>query len=113
MAEERFGDVVLGQAPRRREEAEREVPQGVAVIKAVTTVTNSNVTLWTVTDNKFLKLKDFGVCNISGANITITVYVGKVCSAAILIYSVICYLGCSGVNSCISIITVRSTRDGC
>ncbi len=73
MAEQR--PVMLGLNPRQRFESERDATQRIPVIKAVTTVTNSNVTLWTVTANKFLKLNDFSVCNISGTNITITVYV--------------------------------------
>jgi len=67
--------IMLGLQQRQRQEDEVTTPRRVAVIKAVTTVTNSNVTLWTVTANKFLKLNDFSVCNISGVNITITVYV--------------------------------------
>ncbi len=87
MAEQR--PVMLGQAPRQRQELEREPTLRIPVIKAVTTVTNSNVTLWTVTANKFLKLNDFSVCNISGTTITITVYVvpsGGSASAANKVY---------------------------
>ena len=66
--------IMTGQNPRQRQERERTVPFRSPVIKAVTNVTNSNVTLWTVTADKFLTIKDFGVCNISGTSIEITVY---------------------------------------
>jgi len=69
--------VMLGQNTRQREERERVTPDSIPVIKAVTNVTNSNVTLWTVTTDpdKFLYIEDFGVCNISGVAIKITVYI--------------------------------------
>jgi len=63
-----------GLNPRTRQEDERVKPDRVPVIKAVTNVTTSDVTLWTVTANKFLFIKDFGVCNIAGVTIAITVY---------------------------------------
>ena len=66
--------VLMGQSVRQREEREVVTPERVPVIQPVTTVTNSNVTLWTVTADKFLKLSDIGVCNISGVAIAITVY---------------------------------------
>lgn len=67
--------VMLGQNPRQRQESERTTPLRVPVIKAVTNITSAgNTTLWTVTDNKFMFVSDFGVCNIAGATIGVTVY---------------------------------------
>lgn len=69
--------VMQGQSQRQREEREVPIAQRSAVIKAVTNVTNSNVTLWTVTLDpaKYLYVRDIGVCNISGVTIAVTVYV--------------------------------------
>ena len=65
-----------GQGTRRqRQEQERLPADRVAVVKAVTNVTTSDVTLHTVTADKYFFVKDFGVCNIAGATIAITVYV--------------------------------------
>lgn len=65
----------FGQQSRSRDEQERVVSDAKPVSKEVTTVTNSNVTLWTVTADNFLFIEDFGVCNIDGGAITITVYI--------------------------------------
>jgi hypothetical protein len=67
--------IMGGQNPRQIDERQPTTPLRAPVIKAVTNVTNGNTTLWTVTADKFLFIRDFGVCNIAGANITITVYV--------------------------------------
>jgi hypothetical protein len=67
--------IMTGQAPRQRQEQERAAPLRAPVIKAVTTVTNSNVTLWTVSADKFFYLKHASVCNIAGAAITFTLHV--------------------------------------
>lgn len=64
-----------GQVGRQRFESERPIPGRIPVIKAVTNVTNSNVTLWTVTANKFLYIQKFTVCNIAAGAIAVTVYV--------------------------------------
>jgi len=64
-----------GMNTRQRQEQERRPAERVAVVKAVTNVTTSDVTLHTVTADKYMFVKDFGVCNISGATIAITVYV--------------------------------------
>lgn len=60
---------------RQRQEQERQAPLRIPISLAVTNVTNSNSVLWTVTDGKFLYVQDFGVCNIAGATIAVTVYV--------------------------------------
>lgn len=65
----------FGQQSRSRDEQERVVSDAKPISKEVTTVTNSNVTLWTVTADNFLFIEDFGVCNIDGGAITITVYI--------------------------------------
>ncbi len=64
-----------GLTQRQRQETERGTLLQVPIAKAVTNVTTSNVTLWTVSDGKFLYIQDFGVCNIAGATIAVTVYV--------------------------------------
>lgn len=60
---------------RQRQEQERQAPLRIPVSLDVTNVGNSNVTLWTVTDGKFLYVEDIGVCNISGGALAVTVYV--------------------------------------
>ena len=64
-----------GPTSRQRQEVEPGPLLRLPIVKAVTNVTNSNVTLWTVTAGKFLYVQDFGVCNIAGATIAVTVYV--------------------------------------
>ena len=60
---------------RQRQEQERPTLLRIPLFIAPQTVTTSNVTLHTVTAGKFFYCQDFGVCNIAGATIAITVYV--------------------------------------
>jgi len=60
---------------RSRDEKEFVPSDAKPVSKEITPVTNSNVTLWTVTADNFLMIEDFGVCNVAGVAIAVTVYV--------------------------------------
>ena len=60
---------------RSRDEKEFVPSDAKPVSKEITTVTNSNVTLWTVTADNFLFIENFGVCNIDGGAIAVTVHV--------------------------------------
>lgn len=67
--------VMMGQNTRQIDERQPQTPLRVPVIKAVATVTSAgNTTLHTVTANKFFYIRDFGVCNISGGTVKVTVY---------------------------------------
>ena len=74
---------------RSRQEDQREFPLQRPVVVPVTTVTTNNTTLHTVADGYHMLVRDFGVCNIAGANVAITVYLvpsGGSASAANKVY---------------------------
>lgn len=64
-----------GQSHRQRQEAERQTPLARLASIPVTNVTNTNVTLFTVPDNRFFALRLLGVANIAGSNLAVTVHV--------------------------------------
>lgn len=70
-----IGNEAVGRSIRQRQEIEREIPLAQMVNVDVTNVTSAgNTTLFTVSDDKWLHIEDFGVCNIAGATATVTVW---------------------------------------
>ena len=69
-------DPFVGQTIRQRQERERDPLSVQTVNLDVTNVTSAgNTTLYTVSDEKWLRIDDFGIVNIEGSNTTVTVWV--------------------------------------